>query len=261
MGKVRISILTDNAAGPKFLAAHGFSIYIETDIKVLFDTGPDNTYIENAKRLGIDLKPDYIVLSHGHWDHGNGLSFAPSSKLVYHPSCFIKRYSKAKDIYVGLDMDEKELAVRFKMQSSASPLKLTDDITFITSIPRRFDFEAKHTDFIDGLGNDDFIPDDSALAVNSTDGLIVISGCAHAGICNTIEYTKEVTGNNVIAAVFGGFHLKSGGEQTIKTIEYLEKNLITKVFPSHCTSLPALVEFYRAFRIIQVLSGNYYNFK
>jgi 7,8-dihydropterin-6-yl-methyl-4-(beta-D-ribofuranosyl)aminobenzene 5'-phosphate synthase len=60
--------------------------------------------------------------------------------------------------------------------------------------------------------------------------------------------------------VFGGFHLKSAGEQTIRTIEYLEKNSISKVFPSHCTSLPALVEFYKTFRIIQVLSGNYYNF-
>jgi 7,8-dihydropterin-6-yl-methyl-4-(beta-D-ribofuranosyl)aminobenzene 5'-phosphate synthase len=260
MGKVRISILTDNAAGPKFLAAHGFSIYIEADIKVLFDTGPDNTFIENAQRLGIDLKPDYIVLSHGHWDHGNGLSFAPASKLVYHPSCFIKRFSKIKDIYVGLAMDEKELTEKFIMQPMAAPLKLSDDITYITSIPRWSDFEAKHTDFIDSFGADDFIPDDSALTINSTDGLIVISGCAHAGICNTIEYAKEVTGKNTIAAVFGGFHLKSAGKPTMKTIEYLEKNMITKVFPSHCTSLPALVEFYKAFRIMQVLSGNYYNF-
>jgi 7,8-dihydropterin-6-yl-methyl-4-(beta-D-ribofuranosyl)aminobenzene 5'-phosphate synthase len=257
---MKLTILNDNSSGPKFLSTHGLSFYIEDDVNVLFDAGPDNTFLENAKRLNLDIKPDYTVLSHGHWDHGNGLIYAPANKLVYHPACFNKRYSKVKNIYVGLNSNEVELAKKFKLSPSKSPLKLSTKIIFLGEIPRTVDFEAKHTDFIDADGNPDFIPDDSAIVISTKDGLVIISGCAHAGICNTIEYTIKVTGEDKINAVFGGFHLKSDGEQTQKTIAYFKKHNIEKACPSHCTSLPALSEFYKVFKQPQVLTGNYYNF-
>jgi len=257
---MKLTILNDNSAGPKFLATHGLSFYIEADINVLFDTGPDSTFLENAKRLKLEFRPDVIVLSHGHWDHGNGLNYAPPSKLVYHPGCFIKRYSKAKDIYVGLNSSETDLQEKFSLIPSRVPLKLSSEILFLGEIPRLNDFEAKHTDFMDSDGKDDFIPDDSALVVSTDSGLVIMSGCAHAGICNTIEYAIKATGNSKVEAVFGGFHLKSEGEQTKRTIAYIQNHRIKNVFPSHCTSLPALSEFYKAFRLPQVLTGNYYSF-
>jgi 7,8-dihydropterin-6-yl-methyl-4-(beta-D-ribofuranosyl)aminobenzene 5'-phosphate synthase len=257
---MKLTVLNDNSAGPKFLATHGLSFYIEDDVNVLFDAGPDNTFLENAKRLNLDIKPDFTVLSHGHWDHGNGLIYAPANKLVYHPACFNKRYSKVKNIYVGLNSTEVELANKFKLSPSKSPLKLSTKIIFLGEIPRTTNFEAKHTDFIGANGDPDFIPDDSAIVISTKDGLIIISGCAHAGICNTIEYAIKVTGEDKINAVFGGFHLKSDGEQTQKTIAYFKKHNIEKACPSHCTSLPALSEFYKVFKQPQVLTGNYYNF-
>ncbi len=236
------------------------SFYIEADINVLFDSGPDSTFLENAKRLNLELKPEYTVLSHGHWDHGNGLIYAPGKSLVYHPGCFIKRYSKVKDIYVGLNITENELSKKFTLIPSLKPAELSSAINFLGEIPRINDFEAKQTDFIDANGKEDFILDDSALVISTKDGLVVISGCAHAGICNTIEYAIKVTGNNKVDAVFGGFHLKSAGEQTQKTLEYFKDHHIEKAYPSHCTSLPALSEFYKVFKLPQVLTGNYYNF-
>jgi 7,8-dihydropterin-6-yl-methyl-4-(beta-D-ribofuranosyl)aminobenzene 5'-phosphate synthase len=258
---MKITILTDNTAGPKFIATHGFSCYIESDINILFDTGPDNTFLENAKRLNLEINPDFVVLSHGHWDHGDGLSYLKfSHKLVCHPECFRKRYSKEKHRYVGLALTREQASESFQLIESAKAVKLSDKIYYLGEIPRSNNFEAQHTDFIDEQGNEDYIADDSALAIISDMGLIVISGCAHAGICNTIEYAKMITGVTDIHAVFGGFHLKSQGSQTKETIKYLQSNEIQKAFPSHCTSLPALAEFYTVFKLPQVLTGNYYTF-
>jgi 7,8-dihydropterin-6-yl-methyl-4-(beta-D-ribofuranosyl)aminobenzene 5'-phosphate synthase len=255
---MKITFLTDNTAAPRHIATHGFSCYIEADINILFDTGPDNTFIENAARLNLNLSPNFIVLSHGHWDHTNGLKFAPAAPIVCHPACFTKRFSKAKNIFVGMDTTEEKLQVKHKIEKTIAPLKISNEITFLGQIPRVTTFETKHTDFIDDQGNDDFILDDSALAIKTDKGLVIISGCAHAGICNTIEYAKKITGIENIFAVYGGFHLKSAGEQTQKTIQYLKENAIQQVHPSHCTSLPALAEFYREFKHPQILSGNYY---
>jgi 7,8-dihydropterin-6-yl-methyl-4-(beta-D-ribofuranosyl)aminobenzene 5'-phosphate synthase len=257
---MKLTVLNDNSAGPKFLATHGLSFYIEADINILFDTGPDNTFLENAKRLGLELRPGFTVLSHGHWDHGNGLKYSSGNTLVYHPDCFTKRYSKSKDIFVGLSLNEEILSKNYKLITSVTPLKLSPKVTFLGEIPRVNDFEAKHTDFTDEKGKEDFIPDDTALTVATVSGLVIVSGCAHAGICNTIEYAMKVTGENRIEAVFGGFHLKSDGEPTQKTLKYFKDHNIKKAYPSHCTSLPALSEFYRVFKLPQVLTGNYYSF-
>jgi 7,8-dihydropterin-6-yl-methyl-4-(beta-D-ribofuranosyl)aminobenzene 5'-phosphate synthase len=257
---MKITILTDNAAGPRFIATHGLSYYIEADINILFDTGPDNTFLENAKRLNLELNPDMVVLSHGHWDHGNGLEYSSGTKLVCHPQCFRNRFSKTKNIYVGLNKSKNELSRNFEIITSEKPYILSNQVTFLGEIPRLNDFEAKTTDFTDKSGNDDFIPDDSAIAIKIDNGLVIISGCAHAGICNTIDYAIEVTKISEVNAVFGGFHLKTAGSVTQITIEYFKKLGIEKAYPSHCTSLPALSEFYKTFKLSQVVTGNYYYF-
>lgn len=88
----------------------------------------------------------------------------------------------------------------------------------------------------DELGNIYEHLNDSGLVIKTNLGLIVISGCAHSGICNTIEYAKKVTGENRALAVIGGFHLKEIDEQTVKTIDYMKKNNVNLLYLAHCTS-------------------------
>lgn len=258
---MKLTVLTDNVAGRNCLAEFGLSYLIEADKRILFDTGNSNVYLINADRLGISLNEvDMVVLSHGHWDHGNGLKYFGNKTLVTHPASFSKRYNKKDNHYVGLDRTQKEILERYNVITSKIPFRISPEITFLGEIPRKNNFEAKQTHFSFSDGTDDFVLDDSALMVNTSGGLVVITGCAHAGICNTVEYACEVAGTNKVLAVMGGFHLKNDHDLTAKTIEYLKNKGVERVYPSHCTALPALAAFTREFKIFQVLTGDYFHF-
>jgi len=127
-------------------------------------------------------------------------------------------------------------------------------------IPRVNEFEAQTTHFFTDDGREDFVLDDSALAIKTSNGLVVVSGCAHAGICNTVEYARKVTGVGNVYAVFGGFHLRADNDQTHRTIEFFKQLAIPRIYPAHCTALPAMVRFYEAFNIHQVLTGDHFYF-
>ena len=237
---LKISILSDNRALEGFKAEHGLSIFIQhNNTNLLFDTGASSQFINNAVNLGIDIDSiKTIVLSHGHFDHGDGLEYINNKTLICHPECFIKRYRKSDNLYIGLSMSEEELKKNYKIITTDVPYKITEFMTFLGEIPRINDFEAKTTSFIKEDGSEDFVNDDSGIVIKTEKGLIVISGCAHAGICNIMEYAKEVTGIKKIYAVIGGFHLKAMDRQAQKTIEYFNKEKIQKVYPMHCTYEP-----------------------
>ena len=100
---------------------------------------------------------------------------------------------------------------------------------------------------VDGEYKDDFLYDDSALVYKGNDGLFVISGCSHSGICNIIEYAKKVCNDDRVVAVIGGFHLTNDDERLKETIDYFEKNKIKNIYPCHCTSLVAKSKFINRF--------------
>jgi 7,8-dihydropterin-6-yl-methyl-4-(beta-D-ribofuranosyl)aminobenzene 5'-phosphate synthase len=255
---MRINILTENVAGGKFLAEHGLSYLIEIEGEtVLFDTGHSDVFLKNAQLLGIDIQNDVekVVLSHGHWDHGDGLRFIENKKLITHPGSFSKRFGKSDHRSVGLSLSKEEIQKKFDLTETINQHKITKNLFFLGGIPRNNDFESQTTSFEFENGEDDFVPDDSALAANVNNELIVITGCSHSGICNICEQAKKVTGVSKIKAVIGGFHLKHQNRQTLKTIQYFKKNKIEMIFPSHCTELPALTAFYEEFKIEQVKTG------
>jgi 7,8-dihydropterin-6-yl-methyl-4-(beta-D-ribofuranosyl)aminobenzene 5'-phosphate synthase len=196
-----------------------------------------------------------IVLSHGHFDHGDGLQYLKYATLSCHPECFVKRYRKNGLRNIGLSLSKYEIQKRFNLQQFREPYQLSEHIYFLGEIPRVNGFEAQTTPYIKEGGAEDFVIDDSGLACITKNGLVVVSGCAHSGICNMIEHAKKVTGVNRIKAVIGGFHLKSVHDQTLKTIEYMKRNKILQVFPSHCTLEPALSTFYQTFGHNEVLAG------
>lgn len=240
-----------------FESEHGLSFLLEVDRKkILFDTGASDLYKRSAAKLGIDLgKVDRIVLSHGHWDHGNGLEYMMGVPLICHPGCFVKRYRKSDDTNLGLSLSREELDDRFELETYPHPVRLSDHLWFLGEIPRKNNFEAKTTKYILEDGSDDFIMDDTGLVAVTRKGLVIISGCAHSGISNMIEYARQVTGIFRVAAVIGGFHLKAANKQTRKTIEYFEKLEVPQLIPSHCTLEPALDLFRQTFGGRELLVG------
>ena len=260
---MKLTILTENTAGGKFLAEHGLSYLVEVDgERILFDAGHTDVFLKNAGKLGIDIHNavEKVVLSHGHWDHGDGLQFLNGKTLYTHPAAFMKRYHKTDHSPVGLSFPKADLENKFKIVETKVPVQITENLWFLGEIPRGNDFESQTTSFADEYGNPDFIPDDSAMAAVLSNELVVITGCSHSGICNITEYAKKVTGITSVKAVIGGFHLKFHDRQTKQTIEYFKRNRVKQLYPSHCTQLPALAAFYNDFNIGQIKSGMQFEF-
>jgi 7,8-dihydropterin-6-yl-methyl-4-(beta-D-ribofuranosyl)aminobenzene 5'-phosphate synthase len=260
---MQLTVLTDNCAGAGFLAEHGLSYLIETkEQKVLFDTGHTDVFLKNAAKLEIDILKEVntIVLSHGHWDHGDGLSHLEGKLLITHPMAFMERFRGNDDSYIGLKLTKIELEDRYDLVTTQEPYKIADNMYFLGEIPRQTEFESKTTPFIDKNNKPDFVLDDSAICIVQDDELIVISGCAHSGICNTILHAQKVSGILKVKAVIGGFHLKTNNKQTKETIRFLKNQNIENIFPSHCTELDALVAFRKEFNISRVKTGTIFNF-
>lgn len=255
---MKITVLSEAKAMDGFSSEHGLSFLIQADGKrILFDTGASDLYIRSAQKLGIDLNDvDMLVLSHGHWDHGNGLPYIADKPLLCHPACFKKRFRKQGGENIGIASPRAELTERFELQESRESVRISEHLWFLGEIPRLSDFEAKDTQFVLEDGSPDFIMDDSGLACITEKGLVVISGCAHSGICNMVEQARKVSGQERLAAVIGGFHLKAVNEQTRRTVEWLKEAGVPQIFPSHCTMDPALHHFYNELGINEVIVGN-----
>jgi len=253
---MRITVLNDEKPG-KCPAEHGLSFLVEDGEKILFDVGPSDIFARNAATLGIDLgEVGAIALSHGHWDHTNGLKFIKGKKLICHPDCFARRFRKNDKEYNGVPITLEEAKKQFHLALTTKPYKLGESILFLGEIPRLNDFEAKTTEFYLEGGTDDFILGDSALAIKTKNGLVVIAGCSHAGICNIIEYAKKASGMGKVYAVIGGFHLLENNESARRTIEYLKKEKIAKIYPSHCVCDAAIGEMGKSLNVIRIRSGD-----
>ncbi len=241
---MKLSVLSENTAYSIFNAEHGFSLFVEHDIPLLFDTGASRLFMENARKMHLDIdRATKVVLSHGHWDHGNGLRYLSNKELICHPDVFMKRYSSNGSRYIGLNLEESQLAASFQIEKHKTPYWISEKILFLGEIPRKTDFESVQTTFTKENGEPDFVPDDTGIALVSANELIVISGCAHAGICNTIEHAIEVTGIKKVKAVMGGFHLHANDEITKKTIDYLKRWKEAIFMPCHCTGFEAKMAF------------------
>lgn len=252
----KIIFLVDNNPGPICPGEHGLSVLIKADTTLLFDTGQSGLFLENATHLGIDLDHvDTAVLSHGHYDHGNGLGLMTGRKLICHPLCFTRRYREKDSEYIGLKFNQEFAQANFKLILSSVPHKLSESITFLGEIPRLNSFESRQTSFYKENGSPDFVFDDSALVIKTGKGLVIIAGCGHSGICNITEYAKKLTGTSKIAAVIGGFHLKEGNPAIEATIDYLLNAEVALLMPCHCIDDAVIRQFKASFNYETVFSG------
>ena len=253
-----ITVLSDAKAMDGFESEHGLSFLIETDgQEILFDTGASDLFKRNAEKLGIRLQEiDRIVLSHGHYDHGDGLSFLEDLPLLCHPGCFSRRYRKSGTGRLGIRLSREAIEKRFHLESSRDPVRLSEHLWFLGEVPRENDFEARYSKYLLEGGEEDYILDDSGMACITEQGLVVISGCAHSGICNMVDYARRVTRVDQVHMVIGGFHLQTDNPQCRRTIDHLKNLKIRRVCPSHCTMEPALGLFHQAFGPCEVLTGS-----
>ena len=255
--KIRITTLSENTA-PRagLLAEHGLSILIETDsLNILLDTGQSVSASYNADILGVDLsKIDKIVLSHGHHDHTGGLrqvlrKMRKEVEIIGHPDIWAAKYARRQgqeDRYVGIPFQRQELenlGARFNL--TTEPVKITDNIMTTGEIPMATDFEQIDPHLF-VKENADFKPDklmdDRALIINTEQGLVIVLGCAHHGIINTLYHAQQLTSVKQIHMVVGGCHLIGSTEERIwLTIAALRDLGVQRIGVSHCTSLPAAV--------------------
>jgi 7,8-dihydropterin-6-yl-methyl-4-(beta-D-ribofuranosyl)aminobenzene 5'-phosphate synthase len=257
---MQLTILVDNNTliDRYFLAEPGLSFLLEDgDVRVLFDTGYSDIFLRNAQKLGLDLSQlDYVALSHGHQDHTWGLEplirlFAerdleklPSRRpiVVAHPRTFVSVRDEGF-VEAGSLLSEGKLAKHFEIKAGTEPRWLTPRLVFLGEIPRRNGFEGALTfGRKEGEDVEDTVPEDSALAYRSPEGLVVLAGCAHAGICNTIEYAKEVCGEDRVLDVIGGFHLQEPPPAQLQgTLAYFRALRPRSLHACHCTDLASKI--------------------
>jgi 7,8-dihydropterin-6-yl-methyl-4-(beta-D-ribofuranosyl)aminobenzene 5'-phosphate synthase len=243
---MQLTILVDNTTSQHRLKGEaGLSIYLEDrDAKVLFDTGESSLFLENASQLGINLQRlTHVILSHGHHDHSWGVKyllpqhFTTTPILLAHPIAFSRRIKNNQEI--GINITEQTLANCFSIHKSKHLVWITDRLVFLGEINRKFMFEGTNTIgqiIKNNIAEPDFMQDDTALAFKSSQGLVIITGCSHSGICNIIEQAKQLCHDNRILAVIGGLHLrKPSAEQLDSTIAYLKQAKIKKIYACHCT--------------------------
>ena len=257
---MQLTVLVDNNTliDRYLLAEPGLSFLIEDEnLSILFDTGYSDIFIKNAQKMGKDLTHlDFIVLSHSHLDHTWGIepfirylaeleieqrSFSRPA-LVTHPESLTGASVEGFREF-GTLISKERLAKHFDLHLSKKPQYLTEHLIFLGEIPRTNDFEGRLSfGRKDGSNEDDYVIEDSALVYKTSKGLVIITGCSHAGICNIIEYAKKVCKDQHVLDVIGGFHLQNPSKHQLEgTISYFKDLAPTKIHACHCTDLASKI--------------------
>lgn len=269
-----LHVLVDNNTliDKYYLAEPGFSVLIEEDdTRLLFDTGYSDIFIRNAQKMGLNLAHlNYLALSHSHLDHTWGLepliryfselkiAGIPFTKpsLIAHSQTFVSVVEENFGEFGSL-MSKEKLAKHFRLSLSDKPVWLTEKLVFLGQIPRENNFESTLTfGKKDGSKEEDWVIEDSALAYKSINGLVIVTGCSHSGICNIIEYARKVCGEGRIHDVVGGLHLQNPSHtQLAGTVEYIKAIDMKQMHACHCTDLASKIELSKVVQIQEVGVG------
>lgn len=244
-----VKVLAENTAvSEDFGAEHGLSLYIETGKrKLLFDVGGSGLFAENGKKMGVDLsKVDIAFISHGHYDHGGGLEVFlrenGRAKIYIQKTAFEDYYAEragGKTVYIGL---KKELGENERFVFAGAHEVIEEGIELFSDIRGRHPLPLSNRGLMmeeEGKRMPDAFRHEQVLAVSEEGKTLLVTGCAHNGILNILEYFERKTGREP-DYVAGGFHLASPTgvrekEETVKETALALKRSKAKFFTGHCT--------------------------
>jgi 7,8-dihydropterin-6-yl-methyl-4-(beta-D-ribofuranosyl)aminobenzene 5'-phosphate synthase len=235
------------------LGEHGLSILIEREnARVLFDAGQGEAFAANARTLNVDLTSlTNVVFSHGHYDHTGGIAtladippsagFAPSIHM--HPAALDAKFAREPDgsaKYIGISPKNRDwlLSREKKLHLSCESAEIASGVFTTGEIPERFAEEAVSSRFRldEQLTRMDLMIDDQSLFVETDSGIVVLLGCCHRGLANTLTRVAELAETEKIAAVIGGTHLRHADEKRLDfTIETVIKFGVRRFVGTHCT--------------------------
>jgi 7,8-dihydropterin-6-yl-methyl-4-(beta-D-ribofuranosyl)aminobenzene 5'-phosphate synthase len=254
--EVKVTAIIENTSNkPGFYAEHGLSMLIEIILedeitKILMDAGQSTfAFLNNVQRLKIDLTEiDAIVISHGHFDHTGALldilrKISKKITIIAHPNMFDKKYSSHTRLrYIGVPFSKEDLQQKGILTLTKTPVKVsqsactTGEINRISSSPLSNKLLVNKNEM---LVKDELF-DDQALIVNKKEGFIIIAGCAHSGIINTIYHAQKLANREEVIAIIGGFHLIESSPEVIEeTLMVLKTLNLNVVAPCHCSGFLA----------------------
>ena len=259
VGALKITVLVTKLAGDAHegVGEWGYSALVEVDgHKIVYDTGASpNVALTNARLLKVNLSDvDEVILSHNHWDHVGGLMSlrnelkAANPKALSHAHVgariFEPRLNDAGDDQNGLRAIRAEyIAGGGEFLVHDKPTEIYPGVWFTGPVPRN----NPEKNWIPGLSLktpgglvEDNVPEDSALIFDTAEGIVILTGCAHAGIVNITQYARALLGNKPIVAIVGGLHLFAASDQAVDwTASTLKAYDVVSLLAGHCTGLEA----------------------
>jgi 7,8-dihydropterin-6-yl-methyl-4-(beta-D-ribofuranosyl)aminobenzene 5'-phosphate synthase len=262
---IKITTLVENTvaqSGKALLAEHGLSFYVEAgDRKILFDTGQNLVISNNARVLGIDLKQiDAVVLSHGHYDHSGGLQTILESNnsftLYGHPDVFspkVKKKNNNNYKYIGIPIEKNDIANSgISLKLGRDPIEIAPGVIMTGEIALENDFEDVEPIFFlkkDRTVIRDTLADDQALTLDTNKGLVVLLGCSHRGVINTLQHVARMKATDRIYAILGGLHLgKASDGKLAKIIDHMRGFGLEMLGVGHCTGPRAFLALANEFK-------------
>jgi 7,8-dihydropterin-6-yl-methyl-4-(beta-D-ribofuranosyl)aminobenzene 5'-phosphate synthase len=260
---IKLHCVVENSAkrGSALWGEHGLSFWIETPGgQVLFDTGQSgDVFLHNAQELGLDLKRiDALAVSHAHYDHTGGFErtlprMRPNIPLYAHPDLFRERFSRREGEYrsIGLRMSREELEKHADLRLSVQPSEIVPGVWTTGEIGGRPHFEGRSEGHVIRQGEGwqpDPYQDDFSLVLKGDDGLVLLCGCCHAGLLNTLRHVRRHFDDRIVA-VIGGTHLGSATREMLhEAVEHLRSAYDgPRLYVNHCTGEQAYLTLARAF--------------